>query len=377
MQEGIFYEFKQKEVTMDEQEKQHIIKSCTRFLRYHYPQTPGQVLSTLAETTDAELEADHYGQGTLISSFENELADMLGKEAAVFMPSGTMCQQIALRIWSERNRLPRVAFHPTCHLEIHEEFGYQRLHSLESVLVGSAHRMFTVDDLKKVAEPISALLIELPQREIGGQLPTWDELNAMVAWAREKEIATHMDGARLWECQPYYDCSYAEIAGLFDSVYVSFYKILNGIAGAILAGPADFIAEARIWQRRHGGNLVHLYPYVLSAKQGMATHLERMGAYHEKAKSIARILSAFSQISIVPNPPQTNMMHVFLQGDREQLTEAAFEIARETKTLLFTGLVPTIIPNISKFELSVGDATLDLGDEEIEELFERVMNHAS
>ena len=359
---------------MDEQEKQQIIKSCTRFLRYHYPQTPRQVFSTLAETADEELEVDHYGQGKLINSFENEIADMLGKEAAVFMPSGTMCQQIALRIWSERNRLPRVAFHPTCHLEIHEQSGYRRLHHLESVLVGSNDRMFTLDDLKKVAEPISALLIELPQREIGGQLPTWDELNAMIEWAREKGIAIHMDGARLWECQPYYDRSYAEIAGLFDSVYVSFYKILNGIAGAVLAGPEDFIAEASVWQRRHGGNLVHLYPYVLSAKQGMATHLECMEAYHEKAISVARVLSEFPRISVVPNPPQTNMMHVFLQGDPERLVEASLEVARETKTLLFSALTPTLLPDYSKFELSVGDATLDVRDEEISELFERIFN---
>ena len=362
---------------MDEQEKQQIIASCTRFLRYHYPQTPHQVLKELAETTDAGLEADHYGEGKLINSFENEVADILGKESAVFMPSGTMCQQIALRIWSERNRLPRVAFHPTCHLEIHEQFGYQRLHHLESVLVGSTHRMFTLDDLKKMAEPISALLIELPQREIGGQLPSWDELNAIIEWARAKGIATHMDGARLWECQPFYDRSYAEIAGLFDSVYVSFYKILNGIAGAVLAGPTDFIAEARVWQRRHGGNLFHLYPYVLSAKQGMTTHLERMGAYHEKAKSVARVLSALPQISVVPNPPQTNMMHVFLQGDRERLLEASLEIARETKTLLFTYLTSTSLPEYSAFELSVGDATLDVSDEEIGKLFEKVFDRAS
>lgn len=362
---------------MDEQEKQQIIKSCTRFLRYHYPQTPQQVLSILAKTTDAELDADHYGEGKLISSFENEIADVLGKDAAVFMPSGTMCQQIALRIWAERNRLARVAFHPTCHLEIHEQSGYRRLHHLESVLVGSNDRMFTLDDLKKVAEPISALLIELPQREIGGQLPGWDELNAIIEWARDKGIATHMDGARLWECQPFYDRSYAEIASLFDSVYVSFYKILNGIAGAVLAGPADFIAEARVWQRRHGGNLVHLYPCVLSAKQGMATHLERMGAYHEKAKSVVRVLSALPGISVVPNPPQTNMMHVFLQGDPERLVEASLEVARETKTLLFTYLTPGLLPNYSKFELSVGDATLDLSDEEIGELFEKVFDRAS
>ena len=70
----------------------------------------------------------------------------------------------------------------------------------------------------------------------------------------------HMDGARLWESAPFYGRSYAEIAALFDTVYVSFYKGVGAIAGAALAGPADFIAEARVWQRRHGGDLVNSTP---------------------------------------------------------------------------------------------------------------------
>jgi len=91
--------------------------------------------------------------------------------------------------------------------------------------------------------------------------------------ARERNITLQLDGARLWECQPFYQRSYAEIAALFDTVYVSFYKILGGITGAMLLGPEDVIAEARIWQRRHGGNLVRMFPFVLSAKQGLETRL--------------------------------------------------------------------------------------------------------
>jgi threonine aldolase len=81
-------------------------------------------------------------------------------------------------------------------------------------------------------------------------------------------VALHLDGARLWECRPFYGRDYAQIAGLFDSVYVSFYKTLGGIAGAALAGPADVIAEARVWQRRQGGNLVRLFPCWSETKGG-------------------------------------------------------------------------------------------------------------
>ncbi len=357
---------------MNEQEIQKIVKTCERFLGYGYPQTPKQVLSELAAYADAEDDFDRYGEGKLITSFEADVAQLLGKEAAVFMPSGTMCQQIALRIWTDFRKLPRVAFHPTCHLEIHEQQAYRKLHNLESVLVGSADRMLTLDDLESIPGPLGALLLELPQREIGGQLPTWEELNTIVTWAREKGIATHLDGARLWECQPFYQREYAEIAGLFDSVYVSFYKALGGIAGSILAGPADFIAEARVWQRRHGGNLVHLYPFVLAAKKGLHEHLGKMVTYHTKAKEIAEVLSSFPHLEILPNPPHTNMMHVFLQGDSDKLIEASLKIAQETKTLLFRRLTPTIVPRWSRLELTIGNASLDLKNEDIVELFDRL-----
>lgn len=357
-------------------EIQAIFRTCSRYLTHDYPKTPRQVLSELAAETDPELPVDHYGQGKLINDFEKDMAELLGKEAAVFMPSGTMCQQIALRIWASRRGTHNVAFHPKSHLEIHEEHAYQRLHGLNGILVGSPDRLMTLNDIKAVAEPIGALLIELPQREIGGQLPTWETLHEMVDWAHEREIPVHLDGARLWECRPFYNREYAEIAALFDTVYVSFYKVLGGIAGSILAGPTDVIAKSRVWQRRHGGNLIHLYPYVLSAQAGLRKRLGRMEAYHAKAKEVATTLTAFPQMQIVPNPPQTNMMHVFIEGEREALEAAALAIAKETGVWLFSGLAPTALPQYQKFELTVGEATLDLSDQEIRALFHRLLDKA-
>ncbi|HZY41908.1 MAG TPA: beta-eliminating lyase-related protein, partial [Anaerolineae bacterium] len=314
-----------------------LAQQCTRFLVGHDRArlAPQAVFTQLAALTNPDTQADVYGTGELITGFENQVAELMGKAAAVFMPSGTMAQQIALRIWSDRHSSPHVAFHPTCHLEIHEQKAYQLLHGLHGVLIGSPYKLMTLDDLKQVKEPLAALLLELPQREIGGQLPTWDELVAITTWARERNIALHMDGARLWECQPFYQRSYAEIAGLFDTVYVSFYKILGGIAGAMLLGPQDIIDEARLWQKRHGGTLVQMYPFVLSAKHGLETRLDRMEQYHAKAIEIGDILKSFPQIEIMPNPPQTNMLHIFIRGDRDRLEEAAAQIAREQKIWLF------------------------------------------
>ncbi|HEY7348151.1 MAG TPA: beta-eliminating lyase-related protein [Ktedonobacterales bacterium] len=362
---------------MDQTDRERIRRRCTRFLVGHYPKRPYQVLKELAEMIDPDVEADHYGEGEIVTQFEQEVAHLLGKEAAVFMPSGTMCQQIVLRLWADQRRIPRIAFHPTCHLELHEHQAYQNLHHLQQVLVGNPSRLMTLDDLQGVAEPLGALLLELPQREIGGQLPSWDELTAMIAWARERGIPTHLDGARLWQCRPFYQRDYAEIAALFDSVYVSFYKDLGALAGCVLAGPANIMAEARIWQRRHGGNLIRLYPYVLSARQGLRERLGRIAVYCAKAQEIANTLEALPQIEIVPAPPHTNMMHLFLRGEREKLLAAALETAEKTGIWLFSGLAPTVFPSYQRLEFTVGDASLDVSSEEMRGLFQALFTHAS
>ena len=356
-----------------EAERRVIYSRCERFLGGHGPSRPHAMLAALAAATEPEEQPDRYGEGELIERFEREVADLLGKESAVFMPSGTMAQQIALRIWSERKRRRAVGFHPTCHLEIHEQKAYQALHGLMGRLVGNARQVITLDDVKAIHEPLAALLIELPLREIGGQLPVWDDLVAQAAWAREHDIAIHMDGARLWESAPFYGRSYADIAALFDTVYVSFYKGVGGIAGAALAGPADIIAEARVWQRRHGGNLVQLYPYVIAAREGLRLRLPRFAQYHERAVRIAQALGQVPGIVVKPNPPQTNMMHVALRGDPERLKAEALAIAREEQVALFSWLVPTDLPDYWSFELSIGDAAAALTDEEITGYFRRVM----
>ncbi len=350
---------------------------ASRQLAHHSrPRPIREILLELAETADPDLQPDHYGEGEAVELLEARMAGLLGKEAAVFMPSGTMAQQIALRIWCDRAGSSHVAFHPLCHLEIHEQNGYRRLHGLHSTLLGTADRMFTLEDLEQLVGPVGAILFELPQREIGGQLPAWDDLVAMVCWARDRGIATHLDGARLWETRPFYGREYSDIATLFDSVYVSFYKILGGIAGAALAGPADMIKEARAWQRRHGGNLIHLYPLTLSAELGLNQRLERVDEYHRKAVEVAAAITSVQGVRVVPDPPHTNMMHVFLEGDRERLLAAARRVAREHDVELFSSLAETIVPNIHRFELTVGDAALAFSADAIGSLFEQLLSHS-
>ena len=171
--------------------------------------------------------------------------------------------------------------------------------------------LITLADLEEVAEYAAALLIELPQREIGGRLPEWDDLVAQTALARSHGTAAHLDGARLLESLPFYGRPAAEVAALFDSVYLSLYKGLGGISGCLLAGDEQLVAEAREWRHRHGGTLFELWPYAAAGLAGLRLRAPRMPAYVEHARAIAAELRGHGRrAGSCPDPPVTQMMHV-------------------------------------------------------------------
>ena len=181
----------------------------------------------------------------------------------------------------------------------------------------------------------------------------------------------HLDGARLWECQPFYARSYQEIVADFDSVYVSFYKMLHGLPGAMLAGPKDFIDEARIWMRRHGGNLHTMFPNAISAKIGMDRHLNRISEYVAKAGEIANVLNQIDGVTVVPFPTQTNMMHLHFEASVEALMDASGKVAQQDKCLLLQHVGDN--GTVRGTELSIGEAALDLSDERIKTLFSKLI----
>jgi len=316
--------------------------------------------------------ADIYGTGPLIESFEEDIAQRLGTEAALFMPSGTMAQQIALRICCDRKDNRRVAMHATSHLQLHEQGAIEILHGLTPCLLGDDTRLFTLADLLAMDHVPAGVLWELPQREIGGQLPSWESLNDQVSWARDQDIHCHLDGARLWEATPHYHRSHAEICSLFDSIYVSFYKGLGGIAGAALAGRAQFIEEARPWLRRHGGNLISLYPYILSARAGMQRHLESFSEYRGRAQEFAKVLSAVDGILVVPEVPPTQMMHLHIACPADVLNARNVASAQRTKMMLF-GKARSLGESLSLVELSIGSASAGMDPALVAALFAELL----
>lgn len=316
------------------------------------------------ETLDENLMPDMYGTGSVIESFQNQMAEVLGKEASVFFPSGTMAQQIALRIWCDREKNKKVAYHPLCHLEIHEQDGLKELHGIKTVLLGDKERLFTLEDLVHLGQ-VAVVLFELPQREIGGQLPSWNDLLEMVMYLKSRGIHTHLDGARLFECLPYYEKSAQEVCELFDSVYISFYKGLAGVTGAILAGEKAFTEKSKVWKRRHGGDLYHLYPYVVTASHAYELRKDRMQGYYEQAVEYASKLSQVEGIKILPEVPVCNMFHVHFDETADDVMRQLIKVMESSDVALFGGL-QNRVNGLAKAEIYIGDEYGLIGDEKID-----------
>lgn len=321
----------------------------------------------LAETAEwcraTGAERDVYGSGGLIVEFEAKLAELFGLPAARFLPSGTMAQVLAMRIWCGAGG--HFGMHPTSHLELHEQRGYSHLMGLRATLVGPAEREMLVQDLEAVTEPLGALLIELPTRENGGRLPSWEQLVDLTTLARDRGTWLHLDGARIWEAQAAYDRPFAEIAALFDSVYASFYKGIGALPGAVLMGPTDFIDEAKLWQRRMGGNLYTLLPNVASAARRLDERLTRFPAYLAKTHAIADALRPIDGVQLLPDPPHVNMFHVELDLSPEDALAARDRVAEETGLWLFGYARPRVHPGRAHFEQSIGEAAMDVEPERI------------
>ena len=356
------------------EKKAIVFESCEYRLHGHYPKSIQKTLLEIANNVDPHWSPDHYGSGDSISRFESELSQLLGMEAALFFPSGTMAQQIALRYWSDQTGNPNIGMHMSCHLEVHEEMGYRILHGLNGFPVGTLNQSLSIQDLDSISEKIGSIVVELPQRHSGGALPSWEELCNLSRWAQQRNIVLHLDGARLWETSAYYKQPYSKICSLFDSVYISFYKGLGAVGGAALLGSTRMIKKARVWQRRHGGNLVHLFPLYISAWQGLKVRLPRMEAYFKKAQEIHKIIGLQSEMETVQSEAQSNMMHLTFSRSKQAVEEAMYQVAVETGIFVGSSVWDREIADQPVFELYVGDGALDLSRDQITLAIESLNN---
>ncbi len=345
-----------------------LIRPCDTVFPGHRARPPAEMYAAMATWCEQHgVEHDVYGSGALIQAFEEKVAALLGFPAAVFCISGTMAQVTALRLaCADRGGAP-AALHPTSHIFVHERSNYQLLGHFDALQVGERTRPWTVADLEAVPDRLGAVGLEIPMREIGGQLTRWDELEKIKAHCRTRGIHLHMDGARLWEAQAGYGRNAAEIAAGFDSVYVSMYKGIGGLGGAMLLGGRDFVDRAAEWFRRQGGNVIHRSPYVVSAAMQFDTRLAAMPDYFARTQLLYEALRAYPEIRVNPARPAANMLHLHLPVGRDRALAIRAELAERHGIWLFNRIAHGVVPDTSYFELYVGDNLLAVPEARLRE----------
>ncbi|QKW28731.1 threonine aldolase [Streptomyces seoulensis] len=316
------------------------------------------LLDRAADVYDLDEASDMYGSG-VVGALEEKVAGLLGKEAAAFFPTGTMAQQVALRCWAARTGNPAVALHALSHPEVHERQALSQVSGLRPIRVTGEPRLPTAAEVRGLDEPFGTLMLELPLRDAGFLLPSWEELTEVVEAAREREAVVHFDGARLWESTVRFGRELPEIADLADSVYVSFYKSLAGYGGAALAGPAELIEEARAWRHRYGGTVFQQFPTALSALIGLDEELPRLPDYVRHARVVAAALregfaaAGLPWARVHPGVPHTHEFQLWLPYDPDVVAGAAIRTAEETGTMLFAGAWDAAGPALARTEVSV------------------------
>ena len=336
--------------------------TCARTIGWRRPSDPAAAFAGLARACE-ELgidEWDVYAEHGAVERLEREVRELLGKPAAAFFPSGIMAQQAALRVHTERAGCPRVALPDLSHLLVHEE---DAVRVLQGLRVETLTRGFTAphaDHLQAIPGRLGAVLVELPLRDAGCLLPSYDDLAGLSAACRRRGVALHLDGARLWESVDFLGHTLADIAALGDTVYVSFYKGLGGLAGAMLLGEEDVIAEARLWRRRMGGTIFRNTAMVVSALAGLRDRLGVIPACVHWARAFAAALP--DAITVQPPIPHTNQFLAYASVDPAAVN-ARLLAYTQREDLALGGApwyVPAKDPGRAMTEFIIGDGALEL-----------------
>jgi threonine aldolase len=239
-----------------------------------------------------------------------------------------MAQQAALRAWCDRSGSRRVALPDMSHLVRYEQDGPRRVLGLELEWLTTGRQRPTAAALAAVGGRLGAAMVELPLRDAGCLLPTWDELVELSAAARERGVPLHADGARIWESVPHWDRTLAEAAGLFDSMYVSLYKGLGGSSGALVVCPDDLAGELRSWRTRMGGTIFSMTAAAVGGLMGLREHLTRFGDYLAWAIELAAALREHG-ITTFPEVPHIATFLAYAPGTADEVNERVVAFTEE------------------------------------------------
>jgi threonine aldolase len=262
---------------------------------------------------NAPVGDDVFGDDPTVQALEKRVAQLLGKEAAVFVPSGTMSNQIALRAHTEPG--DEIVLEAESHIYYYEAGGPAALSGVSCRLISGERGIFTASDVKAVLRtpdqhfPTTKLIcIENTHNRGGGSIWPIENIAEIAALARDLGLKMHMDGARLWNASVATGVAEQAYARHFDSVSVCFSKGLGAPVGSALVGTDRFIARARRFRKQFGGGMRQVGIIAAGALYALEHHRQRLSEDHEHARILAAGIASLPGIELDPATVQTNMV---------------------------------------------------------------------
>lgn len=264
---------------------------------------------------EAEVGDDVMNEDPTVLRLQEQVADLLGKEAALFVPSGTMSNQMAIGLHTRPG--DELLCDPSAHVFLWEGGGIARLWGVTPRTIQPADGLLTLDDLRGKVRPDDAhyahtrlVCLENTHNRGGGKVHSITDIAEIAGWARANGLAMHLDGARLMNAVVASGIPAAEWARYFDTVSICFSKGLGAPIGSALVGSAETIHEAHRLRKVLGGGMRQAGIVAAGALYGLDHLVDRLAEDHENARVLAKAVEATPGLSLESGPVETNLVWI-------------------------------------------------------------------
>ncbi|GAB3747852.1 threonine aldolase family protein [Lysobacter olei] len=323
--------------------------------------SPPEYAALLAEVAAAEdFQPDSYSLGGAIEQLERTFARLLGKEAAMFVPTGTLANHLAVRRLAREDR--RVLVQAESHLYNDSGDGATELSGLNLVPLAPGRATLELDDVRawversasgRVRGKVGAISVESPVRRLDHRMADFASLQHLSGYAREQGIGLHLDGARLFNLPLHSGRGLHEYTALFDTVYVSLWKHFNAAGGAILAGSAQLLEGLYHTRRMFGGSLPHAWSQVAVAQRFATTYEQDYAKAWQAADELIARLESSGRFTARKLETGTSLFFLSAPGAASNVLDALTTRARARGVRL-----PHANPATGEFGLQVNTSLL-------------------
>ena len=321
---------------------------------------------TITRPTPAMMEAmasaplgdDVFDEDPSVHALQDRVAELLGKEAALFVPSGTMSNQIAVRLHTSPG--DEILCEDNCHIYVYEQGGYAQLSGVAVRPLPGNFGVLEPEQFAGMTRPddqhfvrTRLVCLENTHNRGAGRIQPYEKVAAICNWAHEQGLVTHMDGARLMNAVVASGISAADWSQPFDTVSICFSKGLGAPVGSALVGSKEQIAQARRIRKVFGGGMRQAGVIAAAALYGLEHHVDRMREDHTNAQNLAKSIQEIDGLTLSPAEVETNIL--CFNVDPSLGTAAQFIWRLKERGLMTLAIGPERVRMVTHLDVNASD----------------------